>query len=64
MARIADQLRDGVESPRRSVAEAEVDARDVSGRECQLALQDALRTRFIENWRKMLQTGEHSKTML
>jgi hypothetical protein len=26
--------------------------------------QDALRTRFIENWCKVVQTGEHSKPLL
>ena len=31
VARIADQLRDGLESPRRWVAEAEVDAGDAPG---------------------------------
>jgi hypothetical protein len=47
--RIADQLRYGTEPVRRCVAQAESDAGYVSDRECQSALQDALRTRFIEN---------------
>jgi hypothetical protein len=62
--RITDQLRYGTESLRRSVAQAEVDAGDVSDWECQLALQDALRTRFIENWCKVVQTVEYSKPLL
>ena len=49
MARIADQLGNGTELLRHWVALAEVDAGDVSDWECQLALQDALGTRFIEN---------------
>ena len=36
----------------------------VSGWECLLALQDALRTRFIENQCKVVQTVEHSKPVL
>jgi transposase len=46
VVRIEDQLGYGVESLRRWVAQDEVDAGDVSDWECQLALQDALRTRF------------------
>ena len=49
VVRIADQLGNGTELLRRWVALAEVDAGDVSVWECRLALQDALRTRFIEN---------------
>ena len=41
VVRIADQLRYGTESLRRSAAQAEVDAGDVSDWECQLTLQDA-----------------------
>ena len=62
--RIADQLQYGTESLRRWVAEAEVDAGDVSDWECRLGPQDALRTRFIENWCKVVQTVEHSKPLL
>ena len=64
VVQIADQLGYGTESFRRSVAQAEVDAGDMSDWECRLALQDALRTRFIENWCKMLQTVEYSKPLL
>ena len=60
----ADQLGYGTESVRRWVAHAEGDAGDVSDRECWLALQDALRTRFIENWCKVVQTVEHSQPLL
>ena len=52
--RIPDQSRYGTESLRRSVAQAEVDAGDVSDWECQLALQDAFSTRLKENWYKLL----------
>ncbi len=45
-------------------AQAVGDAWDVSDWECQLALQDALRTRFIENWCKVVQTVEYSKPLL
>ena len=64
MVRVADQLRYGSESLRRWSAQAEVDAWDVSDWECQPALQDALRTRFIENWCKVLRTVECSKPVL
>jgi hypothetical protein len=64
VVRIGDQLGYGVESLRRWVAPAEVDAGDVSDRERRLALQDALRTRFIENWCKAVRTVEYSKPLL
>ena len=64
MIRIADQLWYGTESLRRWVAQDEVAAGDVSDWECRLALQDALRTRFIEIWCKVVQTVEHSKRLL
>jgi hypothetical protein len=64
VVRTADQLRYGAESLRRWDTRAEVDAEDVSDWERQLVLQDALRTRFIENWCKVVQTVEHSKPLL
>ena len=48
--RITDGLRYGTESLRRSGVQAEVDVRDVSDWKCNLAVEDALRTRFIERW--------------
>ena len=61
---VADQLGYGTEPVRRWDTKAEIDAGDVSEWECQLDLQDALRTRFIENWCKVVQTVEHSKPLL
>ena len=62
--RVADQLGYGTESLRRWVAQAEIDAGDVGDSEYELARQDALRTRFIENLCKVVRTSEHSKPLL
>ena len=49
---------------RRSQKFAVLGVRTVAEAEAVWASQDALRTRFIENWCKVLQTGEHSKPLL